>query len=72
MWKVAGQGMQWNGNIDHTMMFLHVNGLRIYKAGHREFNFDDEVVEPLIDDPITRGLEDARAGRVSRVNLKEL
>ena len=35
---------------DQTIAYLHSQGVVIYKAGHREYNFEDEVVEPLIGD----------------------
>jgi len=30
--------------------YLHSQGVVIYRAGHREFNFDDETFELLIED----------------------
>lgn len=45
LWEGSGPGHTKCGDI---LLFLHSQGVVIYKPGHRESNFDDEIIEPLI------------------------
>ncbi len=48
--KVGGYCSSNDGSYKCLMERLSDIGVVIYKAGHREFNFDDMVVEPLVKD----------------------